>query len=30
MKAALHGLAVISDILTCVTGIAELVKLLGR
>jgi hypothetical protein len=30
MKAAVHGLAVVSDILTCVTGIAELVKLLGR
>ena len=30
MKAALHGLAVVSDILTCAAGIAELVKLLGR
>jgi hypothetical protein len=30
MKAAAHGLAVVSDILTCMTGIAELVKLLGK
>jgi hypothetical protein len=30
MKAAVHGLAVISDIVTCMTVIAELVKFLGR
>lgn len=30
VKAAVHGLAVVSDILTCMTGIAELVKFLGR
>jgi len=30
MKAAVKGLAVVSDILTCMTGIAELVKLLGK
>lgn len=30
MKAAVRGLAVISDIVTCVTGIAELVQLIGK